>query len=81
MKRKVSTVMDDALFRRVKLEAVRQRRPLAALLDEALNSYLSSATGKLPTAGSSVEATWGAMAASPELVRAIMEEEDDWLGT
>jgi hypothetical protein len=81
MRRKVSTVMEESLFQRAKLEAARQGRPFAAILDDALDGYLSSATGTTPRRGSSVEATWGAMAAPPDLVRAIMEDEDGWLDT
>ncbi len=81
MKQKVSTIMDESLFRRVKLEAVRQGRTLSAILEEALGAYLSGTRGSRPPSGSSVEASWGAMAAPPELIRAIMEDEDDWLDT
>jgi hypothetical protein len=82
MKRKVSTIMDETLFRRTKLEAARQGRPLSAILEEALGAYLSATTGRRPPGGSLVEASWGAMAASPELVRAIMEDDEDgWLDT
>ena len=71
--------MEESLFRRAKLEAARQGRPLAAILEEALDAYLFQKGGSRLPRGSSVEATWGAMAAPPELVRAIMEDEDDWL--
>jgi hypothetical protein len=79
MRRKVSTVMEESLFQRAKLEAARQGRPFAAILEDALDGYLSSATGKSQGRGSSVEATWGAMAAPPDLVREIMEDEDEYL--
>ena len=82
MRRKVSTIMDDALFRRDKVEAARQDRPLSAILEEALSAYLTTTMGKRPPGGSLVEASWGAMAAPPELIRAIMEDDDDgWLDT
>jgi hypothetical protein len=79
MRKKVSTIMDASLFHRAKLEAVRQARPLSAILEEALDAYLSGRSGKPSGSASRVDATWGAMPASPDLVRAVMEEEDDWL--
>jgi hypothetical protein len=81
MKRKVSTIMDEALFRRAKLEAARQGRPLSALLDEALGAYLSAATGRRPPGGSLVEASWGVFTMPPDVVRLIMEDDDEdgWL--
>ncbi len=81
MRRKVSTIMEESLFRRAKLEAARQGKPLADVLEEALKAYLAPGAGTAPVGGSLVEASWGAMAAPPELVREIMEEEDDWLDT
>ena len=42
MKKKVSTVMEESLFQRAKIEAARQRRPLALILEDALLGYLSS---------------------------------------
>ncbi len=74
--------MDEALFRRAKLEAARQGRPMSAILEEALDAYLSATSGRPRPGGSLVDASWGAMAAPPELVRAIMEDDDDgWLDT
>ena len=78
MRRKVSTIMEDSLFRRAKLEAARQGRTLSAILEDALNVYLTATTGQRPASGSLVEASWGAFAAPPEIVRAVMEDEDDW---
>ena len=78
MRRKVSTIMDDALFRRAKVEAVRQNRPLSSILEEALTRYFAE---QLPQRGPqyrSVSETWGAMAAPPELIREIMEDEDEY---
>ena len=77
-RRKVSTLLDDALYRRAKLEAARQGKQVSEILGEALASYLGdSARG----AGTSVAAqTWGAMRVDEALLRAVMAEED-WLGT
>ena len=78
MKRKVSTIMEEALFRQVKLEAARQRRPLSAILEEALTRYFDPRVARGEPQHRSVADTWGAMAASPDLVRAIMEDEDEY---
>ena len=79
MRRKVSTIMEESLFRRAKLEAARQGRPLAAILEEALRRYFSGADTRSSPKTSLVDASWGAFALSPDLVREIMEDEDDWL--
>jgi hypothetical protein len=76
MKRKVSTIMEESLFRQAKLEAARQGRPLAAILEEALRRYFNLRPSRSPTYRS-VDETWGAMAAPAELVRQVMEEEED----
>jgi hypothetical protein len=79
MKRKVSTVMEESLFRRAKLEAARQGRTLAAILEEALRRYFEqSPTG--PPGYKSVDETWGVMSLPAEVVRQIMEEEEDEYG-
>jgi hypothetical protein len=68
--------MDETLFRRAKLEAARQGRPLSALLEEALVRYFSG-----PKAAESrhlsVAESWGAMALPADVVREIMEGDDD----
>jgi hypothetical protein len=79
MRRKVSTIMEESLFRRAKLEAARQGRPLAAILEEALQRYFDSPPSR-PPGYRSVDEMWGAMALPPEVVRQIMEEEDDEYG-
>jgi len=71
--------MDESLFRRAKLESVRQGRPLSAILEAALAAYLSNDAGHRASSGSLVDASWGAFALPLEVVRAVMEEEDDWL--
>lgn len=79
MKRKVSTIMEESLFRRVKLEAARQGRPLAAILEEALRRYFSGEGTAAAPKTSLVDASWGAFSLPPDLIREIMEDEDDWL--
>ncbi len=80
MRRKVSTIMEDSLFRRAKLEAARRGRPLAAVLEEALQRYFDSPPSR-PAGYRSVDEVWGALAPMPaEVLRRIMEEEEDEYG-
>ncbi len=79
MKRKVSTIMEESLFRRAKLEAARQGRPLAAVLEEAIQRYLDSPPAR-PPGYRSVDETWGALEVPAEVLRQIMEEEEDEYG-
>jgi hypothetical protein len=76
MKRKVSTVMEETLFRRAKLEAARQGRPMSGVLEDALSGYLDD-PGRDAPAHRTVAETWGAFALPPEVVREIMDEDDD----
>jgi hypothetical protein len=81
MRKKVSTIMEASLFRRAKLEAARQGRPLSAVIEEALEAHLAATAGPKRTGGSLVDASWGVFPLPPEVVREIMEDEDDWLET
>ena len=79
MRRKVSTIMEESLFRRAKLEAARQGRPLAALVEEALVCYFEQARIK-PPGYKTVDESWGVLSLPAEVVRQIMEEEEDEYG-
>lgn len=76
MRQKVSTILDEGLYRRAKLESIRQGRPLSDILGEALESYLleKKSPGGL---GGIVSSTWGSVRSSPGVVRRLMQEEDD----
>ena len=77
MKRKVSTVLDEALFCRAKLESARQNRPLSEIFEAALEQYLAS---RRPDNGSSAVAdSWGALPLDTDSLRHLLEEEDGWL--
>ena len=77
MNRKVSTVLDEALFSRAKLESARQNRPLSEIFEAALEQYLG---GRRPDDGSSAVAdSWGALPLDAESLRRLLEEEDGWL--
>jgi hypothetical protein len=74
----VSTIIDEAVFRRAKVEAARQGRPWSALLEDALLRYFEN-EGRPAECRRSVSATWGAISATPEFIREVMEDEDGWL--
>ena len=76
MRKKVSTIMDASLFHRAKLEAVRQGKPMSAVIEDALMSYFADRKSPEP-AHLTVGESWGAMALPPHVVREIMEEDDD----
>ncbi len=76
MRKKISTILDESLFRRARLESVRQARPLSDILGEALEAYLTDR--KSPGGiGGVVSSSWGAIRSSPQAVAKLMKEEDD----
>jgi len=75
MRRKVSTVLDDSLFRRVKLESVRQGKPISHLLGEALEAYLEREGGRHATAGVVAE-TWAVFDVDRRRVKRLLADED-----
>jgi hypothetical protein len=79
MRKKVSTIMEASLFHRAKLEAVRQGRPLSAIFEDALRAYFAGEKPGAPSKVSLVDASWGVFALPDEVLREIMEDEDDWL--
>ena len=79
MRRKVSTQLDEVLFRRVRLEAVRQGRQISSLISEALARYLDE-SGTPAGAGGVVSASWAALRAPAVDVVRVLREEDDFLG-
>jgi hypothetical protein len=50
-RRKVSTLLDEHLFRRAKLESLRQRKQLSEILGEALERYLGDSGSRTATTG------------------------------
>ena len=59
-RRKVSTLLDEHLFRRAKLESVRQGKQVSEILGEALERYLGE-RGSRRAATSVVADTWGVL--------------------
>ncbi len=70
--------MEESLFLRAKLEAARQGRTVSALLEDALRRYFEPPADQV-SPPKSVAETWGSMTVSDELLREVMEDEDDWL--
>jgi plasmid stability protein len=76
MRRKVSTVLDEALVRAVKVEAARQGRQVSEIYREALERYLG---GRGVASAGVVAETWGAIRLDRARVREVMATEDSIL--
>ncbi len=80
VRKKVSTLLDEGLFRRVKLEAARQGKQISGIVGEALEQYLGGKGERQATAGFVTE-SWGALYLPEAKVREIIEAEDELLDT
>jgi metal-responsive CopG/Arc/MetJ family transcriptional regulator len=69
MKKKFGTTLDEDLLTALKVLAAKEGKPLSQLIEEALRRYLRRKQVGL------VRRTQGALAAPPDLVRTILEEE------
>ena len=77
MRKKVSTLLDDGLYRRAKLEAAVRGKQISEILGEALEQYLDERVA--PGRGLGVaEETWGSVTLPREQLEEIMADED-WL--
>ena len=74
MKKKIGTALDEELIKSLKVWAAKEEKTISQVIEEALTDYL-----RRQRSHSVVERTYGGMKASPETVRAIMEEEEDFL--
>ena len=70
MRRKVGTVLEEALFRRARLESARQGRAISAILAEALEDYLER-KGRHETSGV-VADTWSVLSLDSTKVKHIL---------
>lgn len=77
-RRKVSTILDEHLFRRAKLESVRQRKPLSAILGEAIERYLTAA-GRARATGGVVAETWAVLKVDRRTVDRLITTEEGLL--
>lgn len=73
-RKKVSTILDEHLFRRAKLEAARQGKQLSTILGDALDRYLSAAGTRRSTAGIVAE-SWGVLKLDRRTVNRLMTQE------
>jgi stalled ribosome alternative rescue factor ArfA len=78
MRRKVSTLLDEALFRRVKLESARQGKQISEIVGEALEFYLAG-KGSRQRAASVVAETWGSLPLDKDEARRVLTEEESFL--
>lgn len=79
MRKKVSTQLDEGLFRRAKLESAIQGKQLSEIIGEALSQYLEKRAGAgLGQDRVVVAETWATMKLAPSKLRTIMAEED-WI--
>ena len=73
MRRKVGTVLDEALFRRARLESARQGRTISEILAQALEGYLER-EGQHGTSGV-VADTWAVLSLDRARVKEILAGE------
>ena len=78
MRRKVSTLLDDGVFRQTRLEAVRQGRQISEIVGDALRLYLAQTTDR-PVSLHIVAGSWGVLPLKPATVGRVLREEPDVL--
>lgn len=78
MRRKLSTILDENLVRRARMEAVRQEKQLNQLIADALEAYLRE-QGSPAGAGETVRRSWGAIPLGAAEVVKILHEEGSLL--
>lgn len=75
MRRKVSTLLEDNLYRRVKVESSRQGKQISDIIGEALESYLNDGS-KSGSSLNVVRDSWAVMKLPASRVKKILQEED-----
>ena len=80
MRRKVSTLLDEALFRRAKLESARQGKQISEIVGEALEQYLSRGGSRRGSADLVTE-SWGVLTMRKSRVQRLLAEEEGLLDT
>jgi ubiquinone biosynthesis protein UbiJ len=78
MRRKFSTLLDEDLYDRARLEARRQGKQIADVVGEALTEYLDERSALVGPAAV-VAGSWGALRLSMERLRQVLEEEEGLL--
>lgn len=80
MRQKVSTLLEEGLFRRAKLHAVRKGMQISEILGEALHRYLDD-EGSPEGIEGVVRHSFAIIRLDKDKVRAVLEEEDGLLDT
>ncbi|MBW3566090.1 MAG: hypothetical protein KY459_15375 [Acidobacteria bacterium] len=75
MRKKVSTVIEESLFRRTKVEALRQEVQISDVITDALEAYLDQ-RGSPRGPGGIVAQSWRSIPLARSLVEMIMDEEE-----
>jgi predicted transcriptional regulator len=70
MKKKLGTALDEDVITELKVLAAKEDKKLSWLIEEALRQYLKRKQGRV------VRKTKGALKASPQVVQAVLEEEE-----
>ena len=73
MRRKISTLLEEGLFRKAKMESARQGKQFSEIVGEALQTYLKTASG--PVAGA-VEQTWATLPARKGQLKRVLADEE-----
>lgn len=69
--------MEDALYRRLKLESMRQGRQIAEIVGDAVESYLREKGGRATTGA--VAESWGVLRIDRKKLRRVLSEEEGLL--
>jgi hypothetical protein len=77
VRKKVSTLLDEALYRRAKIESALSGKQVSEVLGEALEHYLDE-KGRTSGGAGVVDRSWASLPIAPAKLGRIMEEED-WL--
>ena len=75
MKKKIGTVIDDSLLAGAKQRAALERRPLAGVIEDALNGYLEGAPGREDGLRALAKFTAHSGLLAPEEIDEILDED------
>jgi hypothetical protein len=78
MDQKVSTILDEDLFRRAERESMRQGKSLSRLLGDALKLYLDEKSGAAPQGGIAAR-SWGILKLPSYTLKDLLKREDGFL--
>ncbi len=75
MKKKIGTIIDDALLARAKQRAALERRPLSRVIEDALSGYLEGGPGREDSLRALAEFTSHGGLLPPAEIDEILEED------